>query len=94
MIAATDLGKIREDPLVREGALTVKAYEFEAPINPNGTVTLPPEVAAGVGASQTVRLIVLVRESSEEEEEAAWRRFGMEQFAKGYAPSDAIYDDL
>ncbi len=73
----------------------MKAIELQLPVGRDGTVTLPPEVMAQVGYEDTVRLIVMVPEPlSEEEEEAAWKRFGAEQFLKGYAPEDAIYDEL
>jgi hypothetical protein len=32
--------------------------------------------------------------SEEAEEEAAWKRFTAEEFLKGYAESDAIYDEV
>jgi hypothetical protein len=73
----------------------MKALELQLPISREGTLTLPPEVMAQIGYEDTVRLIVMVPEQrSEEEEEAAWKRFAAEQFFKGYAPGDAIYDDL
>jgi hypothetical protein len=73
----------------------MKAVELQLPVNQDGTITLPPEVMAQIGYEDTVRLIVIVPEQmSEEEEEAAWKRLGAKYFLKGYAPEDAVYDDL
>jgi hypothetical protein len=73
----------------------MKAFDIEAAVRPDGTITLPADVVAQVGPSQTVRLLVLVEEPlSEEEEAAAWERAAAENFFKGYAPEDAIYDNL
>jgi hypothetical protein len=73
----------------------MRAIELQLPITQDGTITLPPEVFAQIGYEETVRLIVMVPEQlSEEEEEAAWKRFAAEQFFKDDDPEDAIYDDL
>ncbi len=73
----------------------MKPVELQLAISQDGTIKLPPEVMAQIGYEDTVRLIVMVPEQlSEEEEEAAWKRLAAEQFFKGYAPEDAIYDDL
>ena len=69
----------------------MKALEFEAPLNPDRTLTVPPAVAAQVPAGGTVRVLLLVAESTEDED---WNRLTAEQFFKGYADSDAIYDEL
>jgi hypothetical protein len=69
----------------------MKAVEFQTSINPDGTFTVPPEVAAQMPPQQEVRVIVLLPESSEE---ADWARLTTEEFARGYADSDAIYDNL
>jgi hypothetical protein len=47
-------------------------------------------VASQIGTDHGIKVIVLVPD----DEEKAWKQFGMDEFAKGYAPSDAIYDDL
>jgi hypothetical protein len=69
----------------------VTAHEFEARINPDGTLNVPGEVVARLPAGQTVRVLILVQETTEEED---WRRLTYEQFLKGYAEEDAIYDEL
>lgn len=69
----------------------MKAFEFQTALNPDKTLAVPPEVANLLPAQGPVRVIVLVEESDEERD---WLRFGAEQFLKGYAESDAIYDQL
>jgi hypothetical protein len=68
----------------------MRALEFLASTSPDGSILLPPEVASQIGKDHDIKVIVLVPD----DEERAWAQFGMDQFAKGYAPSDAIYDDL
>ncbi|MGH7225627.1 MAG: hypothetical protein ACRELF_20610, partial [Gemmataceae bacterium] len=55
------------------------------------TLPIPAAVAAELPSGQTVRILVLVPDSSED---ADWARLTTEQFLKGYADSDAIYDQL
>ena len=42
--------------------------------------------------TQTIRVIVLINESADEEQ--AWARLTAEQFLAGYSDADAIYDQL
>jgi hypothetical protein len=67
----------------------MKALEFQTRVNPDGTVTLPLEVASQVHDVHPVRVILLIPESAEDRE---WANLTAEQFLKGYAPGDAIYD--
>jgi hypothetical protein len=69
----------------------MKALEFEAQLNPDHTLPVPQAVAAQIPQGERVRVLVLVSESTEDE---AWQRLTTEQFFKGYAESDAIYDQL
>jgi hypothetical protein len=79
----------------KEEDRAMKPIELQLPISQDGTVTLPPEVFAQIGYEETVRLIVMVPEQlSEEEEEAAWIRMGMEHFFKEDDPGDALYNDV
>lgn len=68
----------------------MRAFEFLANPAADGSIRLPADVASQVGHGNDIKIIVLVPEDEERE----WIRFGMDQFAKGYAPSDDIYDDL
>jgi hypothetical protein len=69
----------------------MKALEFEAQLNPDQTLSVPQAVAAQIPQGERVRVLVLVSEPTEDE---AWQRLTTEQFFKGYAESDAIYDQL
>ena len=68
----------------------MRAFEFVASTTRDGSISLPPEIANQIDAEQGIKVILLVPD----DEEKAWAAFGMDEFAKGYAPSDAIYDDL
>jgi len=69
----------------------MKALEFWAHINPDYTLSIPPEVAIQIEKEQSVRVILLIPVSSEDQD---WAQLTTEQFLKGYAKSDAIYDEL
>jgi len=44
--------------------------------------------------SQIVRVIILVNEPMDSDEQPAWSRLTAEQFLAGYSEGDAIYDTL
>jgi len=67
------------------------AFEFETHPNEDGTLSIPPEIAAQLKSVESVRVLLILQTSSEEKEWAALTR---EQFLKGYADGDAIYDHL
>jgi hypothetical protein len=69
----------------------VKPLEFAARLNDDRTLTVPPEVAAQLPPGRPLRVLLLVDDS---EDERDWVRMATEEFLKGYAESDAIYDEL
>ncbi|MHB1424121.1 MAG: hypothetical protein ACYC3I_13170 [Gemmataceae bacterium] len=69
----------------------MKALAFDAKVNPDNTLPIPTSVAAELPSGQVVRVLVFLPDSSED---ADWERLTAEQFLKGYAESDAIYDQL
>jgi hypothetical protein len=69
----------------------MKALEFQAALNPDCTLTVPADIAAQVQREQSLRVILLVPDSTEDKD---WAHLTAEQFLKGYADSDAIYDEL
>jgi len=71
----------------------MSALEFQASLNPDGTVKVPQDVAAQLKNVPSFRVVVVVPEEHDADDEA-WRRLGLTQFFQGYADSDAIYDDL
>jgi hypothetical protein len=69
----------------------MKTLEFEAPLNPDQTLTVPPALADQVPLGRTVRVLLLVADSDEEKD---WNQLTAAEFFKGYADGDAIYDEL
>jgi hypothetical protein len=74
------------------GVLTMTALEFQTSLAPDGTLKVPKEVASQLEDVSSFRVLVLV--SDEQEEDADWRRLGIEQFLKDDVETDSIYDDL
>jgi bifunctional DNA-binding transcriptional regulator/antitoxin component of YhaV-PrlF toxin-antitoxin module len=72
----------------------MKAYEFPAEVTADGTVVLPHEILTHFPISQKVRVIVLVDEAAEVQEQSEWSKLAAEKFATGYSASDAVYDTL
>lgn len=73
----------------------MKAYEFPANITTEGKIKLPNEILQQLANNQQVKVIILINEPTEEEqEEAAWHRLATEQLLKGYSEDDAIYDTI
>jgi len=69
----------------------MKAFEFQAQVNPDGTVAIPADLCKQISPNQAVRVLLLIAEPNEE---AVWSRLTSEQFLQGYDASDAIYDNL
>lgn len=67
----------------------MKAYTFQATLNQNGTLKVPDDVIDQLGDVAEVRVVVEVPE----DDDADWQRLTTEQFFRGYADSDSIYDD-
>lgn len=69
----------------------MKQFEFQTQLGENATIKIPAECATQIPAGQAVHVILLLPET---DDESVWRDFAAEQFAQGYAGSDAIYDQL
>jgi len=72
----------------------MKAYDVLARITEDGRLELPKAILKLLPRGQEVRLIILVPEKSDLEEEIDWSRLTAEQFFAGYAEMDSVYDDL
>ncbi|MBH8576745.1 hypothetical protein I8752_27895 [Nostocaceae cyanobacterium CENA369] len=73
----------------------MKAYEFPANVTTEGKIELPDVIWQQLANNQQVKVIILVNEPTEEEqEEAAWQRLAADQLLKGYSEDDAIYDTI
>ncbi len=73
----------------------MKAYEFPAQVTTEGKIELPDTILQQLSHNQQVKVIILVNESREDEEDdKAWNRLASEQLLKGYSEEDAIYDRI
>ena len=69
----------------------MKAFEFQTKLTRNQTLDLPTDLKAQIEPGSSVRVILLLAESTEE---SNWKRLTAEQFLQGYAESDSVYDKL
>ena len=69
----------------------MKAIEFESQRNPDQTLTIPSSVLDAIPIGQRVRVLILLPESDADRE---WEQEAAEEFGRGYADTDAIYDQL
>jgi hypothetical protein len=70
----------------------MKTLEFQGCLNPDRTMVVPESVAEQLPTGQPLRVLILLAESESEEQQ--WSRMATAEFLKGYAESDAVYDDL
>jgi hypothetical protein len=66
-------------------------WQFDSQLNPNQTVSIPPEVASQLDPDSPVHVVLMTSAGSED---AVWQRLTTEQFLQGYGPGDEIYDNL
>ncbi len=69
----------------------MKAVEFPATLNADGTLRVPERVAANIPSGEPVRVLVLIPENDADQE---WEHLAAIDFGQGYADSDAVYDQL
>jgi hypothetical protein len=69
----------------------MKMLDFQAQMNPDGTLTVPPQLVQQIGEVRLIRVVLVLAESSEEED---WARVTREQFLRGYSEDDDVYDQL
>jgi len=69
----------------------MKAFEFETTLTAEREVTLPFELKMQLAPGSAVRVILLLADPDEAQD---WARLTTEQFFKGYAPADSVYDAL
>jgi len=78
----------------------MKAYEFPAKVTAEGKIELPDAMLKNLPPNQQVRVIVLVNEpvdieeDDEEKEAADWAHLGIAQLFSGYSDEDTIYDNI
>jgi hypothetical protein len=71
--------------------MTATTLEFETHPNEDGTLPIPPEIAVQLKGIECVRVLLLLQPRNESKE---WAALTTEQFLKGYADTDSIYDQL
>jgi hypothetical protein len=64
--------------------------EFDSHPNEDGTFPIPPRIAAQLKGVDSVRVFVVLPAGGDED----WATLTCEQFLKGFADSDAVYDQL
>ena len=64
--------------------------EFDSHPNEDGTLPIPPGIAAQLKGVEFVRVFVVLPEGGDED----WAALTREQFLQGYADSDTVYDQL
>ena len=70
----------------------MKAYEFPVKVTTEGTLEIPPTYAQVLPRGAVVRVIILVAEPTEMQEEKEWTRLTAKEFFAGYEAGDSIYD--
>jgi hypothetical protein len=73
------------------GGEWMATIEFWARIGSDRTLTIPPEVADRIEGDEPVRIVVVLPRSDEDQD---WTDTTIDQFLRGYDPSDDIYDDV
>lgn len=69
----------------------MKAIEFHSHLSSDQTLTIPASVRDALPIGQTVRVLILVPEGEPDRE---WEALAAEEFGRGYADADAIYDQF
>jgi hypothetical protein len=72
----------------------MRAYEFPSNVTSDGHLELPPELLDLIPSGQIVRVVVLVSDPAEIEQQAATARHLAEQFLATYSNADSAYDGI
>jgi len=70
----------------------MRAYELPVKVTPEGNLELPDAVRRLLPAGKTARVIVLIPEPTDADEQGSWQRLTADEFCSGYAAADAVYD--
>ncbi len=60
----------------------MKVLEFQAQLNPDHTLTVPPSVAQEIQGQEAVRVVLLVHDKDDEDQ--SWAAISTEPFLVGY----------
>lgn len=66
-------------------------WQFDSHLNPNQTLSIPPEVANELRENSQIHVVLM---TNADDENADWQRLAAEQFLEGYDSGDEIYDNL
>lgn len=66
-------------------------WQFDSHFNSDGSVIVPPDVAAQLQPDHAIRVII---STDQDPETVEWQQMTTEQFLQGYGPGDEIYDQL
>jgi hypothetical protein len=69
----------------------MKVLEFQTQLNADHTLTVPSSVVQQIQGEESLRVVLLVPDAVEDRN---WATVTTEQFLRGYADGDAIYDQL
>jgi hypothetical protein len=69
----------------------MKKLEFQAQLNADHTLTVPPGIEREIPGDEAVRVVLLVPEAAEDQ---SWAALTVDQFLAGYSDGNAIYDQL
>ena len=72
----------------------MKAYEFPTKLTSDGKLELPDKLLELLPDNQIIRVIILISEPTDMEEQSAWSRLTAEQFLAGYSEADSVYDKI
>ena len=72
----------------------MKAYEFPTKLTSDGKLELPDKLLKLLPDNQIIRVIILISEPTDMEEQSAWSRLTAEQFLAGYSEADSVYDKI
>jgi len=71
----------------------MKAYEIPLHIK-EGHLEIPEKIFSAIKEQQKGKVIFLILENDEKEDDKTWNKVTAMQFLDGYSESDAIYDRL
>jgi hypothetical protein len=72
----------------------MKAYEMPVKISNEGKLEIPESLASLLPHNRIVKVIVLIPEQNELDEDKEWASLTANEFLAGYSESDSIYDRL
>lgn len=60
----------------------------------DGKLDIPEELLASLPRGQSLRVIILIPEAPDLDENTLWERLTAEQFSAGFGEADSVYDTI